>query len=395
MKGWVNRLREYNPSPNKQDATGKALAARATELISVLPLIAMGLLIIGAVYFALTTIGKDEPFYWGNGVSIWPSNLLTSFSILLSVAFYYRIRRLLKECDEKLEQDFGLKDNEHKTDGRRFLSVHTWEHRGKNKDIIDVKGLWRDYLKYGAPSARVWRSSLNTFIFVSFGLTAIMLSGGLPVPARGNGFYFDVFVEVACSVAAVFLIMWIVDAARLFSKFINFLAEDKTSDWPNIDDKKWGWPAEYSNYSAYWMNIQFVAQYTKAMEKFIWYPVPPLLLIGAARSQVFDNWTFSSGLLVSIAILLLYLFSIAFILQYGAKEMRTKAVTRLEQEMRELRGQTETDERKIEQLEKTIAEIKNNKEGAFTPFLQQPMVQALLAFLSGSGGLLVLLDRFF
>ena len=63
--------------------------------------------------------------------------------------------------------------------------------------------------------------------------------------------------------------------------------------------------------------------------------------------------------------------------------------------MRKLRSQAEADEKKIAQIEKMISEIKNNEEGAFTPFLRQPLVQALLAFLSGSGGLVLLLDGFF
>ena len=422
FKGWVDQLQETSSPVNNgqeveqkpanvqadmQEAPAENIAlptrrnwtkAWVTHLIaltSMLPLVMVGLLIIGAIYLALITIGKDEPSYWGNGVSIWPSNLLILIALLLSVEFCKRIRHQLKESDEKLEKDFCLNDGESQPNSQQFLTVHTWEHRNKNASGINVVELWKDYQNYGERSARFWRSALNTFIFMLFGLTAIMLSGGLPVPARGNSFYIDVFLETACVIAVVFLIMWVVDAARLFSKFIMLLAEDKKSDWPNIGDKKWGWLQNYEDYVAYWIDIQFVAQYTKAMEKFIWYPIPPLLLMGTARSSVFDNWTFSAGLLASVAILLLYLFSIAFLLQYGAKEMRTKAVKKLGEELRKLRGQTEIDEKKIAQLEKMIGEIKDNEEGAFTPFLRQPMVQALLAFLSGSGSLVVLLDRFF
>lgn len=402
IKEWLERKHDLNPSsksepksPASRRKIVRTWSGRRAAIFSMVPLVLAGSLVVVSIYLLITKLGADEPFYWGNGVSIWPSNLLTSLSILLSIWFFFRLRRQLEDLDKTLGDYFCLNSPESQPRDVRALAVNAWEHGSSDGTRINVVELWVDYLTYGMRSARLWRTALNTLIFVLFGVTAIMLSGGLPVPARGNSFYIDVIIEIACVIAVVFLIMWIVDVARLFSRFIHLLADDRMSDWPNACAEKWGWPPKYADYSAYWIDVQFVAQYTKSIEKFIWYPVIPLLLIGAARSQVFDNWTFSPGLLVSIAILLLYLFSIAFLLQYGAKEMRTKAVTRLEGETRKLRSQTEPDAKKIEQLERMTSEIKNNMEGAFTPFLQQPMVQALLAFLSGSGGLLLLLDNFF
>lgn len=382
----------------KWKTTWRLIVSWALHTISraaaMLPLFMVGLAIVGGVYLVLFHVGKDEPFYLWNGVSIWPSNLLVFLAIVIALWSYRYGRDQLKRNDQGLEKAFDLEPNVTDKFGKADwpLTVHGWENK-IDGERIQVSRLWRDYQNYGDQSARFARAAINTCIFTLFGLTAVMLSGGLPVPARGNSFYVDVFLEMACVLVVVFLIMWVVDAARIFSRFIEHLAHHKESHWSGECARKWGlgWPREHVMYL---IDLQFVAQYTKGIEKFIWLPIPSLLLAGLARSSFFDNWTFSAGLLLAFGILLLYLFSIAFFLQYGAKRMRAKAIRQLSGELRELRGKG-GEEGEIAKLEKMIGEINGIDDGAFTPFMQQPMVQALLAFLSGSGGLIVLMDSFF
>ncbi len=366
---------------------------RIAALSSVLLLFA----VLACMYFyrKLVSDGNIEPFYWVNGVSIWPSNFLIALAIVISIAFYRHICRQLSELESLLEREFELPSVASLSGTLDPLSIRTWQHRTSGEEPINVRELWSDYKMLGACGARVRRAASKTAIFVLFGITAIMLTGGLAVPSRGITFYLDVALEMASVIAVVFLIMWVVDAERLFSRFIELLAEDRKSDWPDIADDKWGWPEEIEDHVANWIDIRFVAQYTKCTEYFIWYPLLPMILMGAARSPVFDNWTFSSGLIVCIAIVVLHLFSTAFFLQHGAKVMRAKAVKRPEEHLRLLRGGGVKDAHLAGELSRLIAEIRDTEEGAFTPFLNQPMVQALLAFLSGTGGVALLLDRAF
>lgn len=407
---------------------------KKSDLASMTLFVATGMLTIAAAYVFVTVFGRDEPFSWLSGVSIWPSNLLQLLALLISLWALYALNKQLAKTDQQFGEVFlklpktasgGV--NPKLTTSECILAVHKWKVSltvGDKK--LDVNELWQKYVEYGQTKYRNMRAAMGTIFFVLFGFAAIMLSGGQPIPSRGDfSFYTDVTLETLCVFAIVFLIMWVVDAARLISRLIDHLANPEQSKWPCIGQPKWGWPQECNDYASYWLDVKFVAQYTKAMENFIWYPIPPLLLLGAARSSVFDNWTFSPGLLASIIILLIYLFSIAFILQRAARDMRKKAEGKLEDELRNLCGnQVESvqknnipqagdelakenlilreaittmknKEGKITQLEKMIAEIKNNEEGAFTPFLHQPLVQALLTFLGGSGGLIILMERFF
>jgi hypothetical protein len=363
-----------------------------------------GMAVSYLIYKIVTGLGTEEPFSLWNGISTWPSNLLQLFALIASV---WALRTIWKKCakiEEEIEMEF-MTFHETSDATRQAipaskilypLAVNKWEPKVLNSAQLDVTALWSDFKTFGKHKNRYYRAILGTLFFVSFGICAVMLSGGQPVPSRGDAsFYIDVALELSCVFTIVYLIMWVVDAERLVSKFIEHLSIQKQSNWPSIRHPKWGWAKVSDQYVAYWLDVEFVAQYTRVMGQFIWYPIPSLLLLGIAKSIVFDNWIFSPGLLAAITILLVYLFSIAFLLQRTARNLRTKALGKLNKDLRLLRDTVVTDEKEIIHLEKMITEIRNNDEGAFTPFLHQPLVQALLTFLSGTGGAFVLMDRFF
>ncbi len=373
------------------------------DLMSMLLFVAIGVIFVAATYLLVDRLGKEEPFFWASGVSIWPSNLLQLSALILSLLALKGLKERLAKTDDKIGGEFlksdssaGASKHPEVTALECVLAVHKWQPTPTPDDRLDVEKLWERYVEYGQTKYRNMRAAIGTTIFVLFGTAMVMFFGGQPVPSRGNfSFYTDVTLEILCVISTVFLVMWIVDAARLSSRLIDLIATDKPSKWPCINESEWGWPRECNDYVPYWLDVEFVARHTKAMENFIWYPIPPLLLLGLARSTIFDNWTFSPGLLASIIILLVYLFSVAFILQHVAKTMRKKADEKLEKELRKLRGNSTNNEKRIAQLERMAGEVKNNEEGALTPFLRQPMIQALLAFLSGSGGVAILMERFF
>jgi len=390
---WIRK--KYTPTKG----TGFAIECAIMFLF-----VAAGMLMSCFIFEIVTVFGKEEPFSLWNGISIWPSNLLQLFALIASV---WAIRVIWKKCskiEEEMEMEFFTSHEiSHATSQANPasvisypLAVNKWEINALNSPNLDVVSLWSDFKVFGKPKHRIFRVFLGSVFFILFGVFAVMLSGGQPVPSRGDAsFYIDVALEISCVFTTVFLIMWVVDAERLVSKLIEHLSNPKPSNWPSIRHPKWGFAKLFDEYVAYWLDVEFVARYTRVMGQFIWYPIPPLLLLGAAKSSVFDNWTISPGLLASIIILLVYLFSIAFLLQQSARNLRSKALGKLDKDLRVLRGMAVPDEYEIIHLEAMITEIRNNKEGAFTPFLHQPLVQALLTFLSGTGGLFVLMERFF
>ena len=252
--------------------------------------------------------------------------------------------------------------------------------------------LWADYRRKKAVQVRLIRALPGFFWFVAFAYVAILLSGGLPVPARGLfALYADETVSTLSNLAVLFLIMVIVDASRLGDRFIQLL-DSAPSNWPCAAAHAADWGVNEGSI-VYWLDVRFVAELTHTLGKFIWYPMASLFLLVAARNAIFDNSVFSYGLAIALAILLIHLFTCAFWLQRGAIAMRKKAVDALNKQLRVLHS-TNTSEQEISRLKELIADNENITEGAFTPFMQQPPVRAVLLILSGGSGL-PFLDQLF
>jgi hypothetical protein len=186
--------------------------------------------------------------------------------------------------------------------------------------------------------------------------------------------------------------MLVVDASRLCAAFISNLSVAQ-SDWFTWNEESQAKMIHQANqwglekfYTAYWLDVQFVAHRTEVLQKMIWYPMIPLLFLVVARSPIFDDWSHPTALIATMVILVVYLISCSFLLERVAKNMRGKAIAKLGEELRILRGNSTNDPR-IGRLENMIREIESLKRGAFLPVFQQPWVEAALALASGAGGL--------
>lgn len=360
-------------------------------LIASIPII--GLIIIWSYGSA-----NEEPWLWADGVSIWPAEIFRLAALAASILFTLNLRKKTRESTIELVKKYRLFIDKRRSCVPLSLSlrsVYGWEPPRLDDGKVNVKALWEEYRTRNVLSACLTRSSVNLLVFVAFSYVAILLSGGLPIPARGAfAFNVDKIVGTAAGISILLLTMLVVDTARLGDRLIKHLNGDGTpSDWPCAAKfaREWGFTSD--KYVVYWIDVRFVADLTETLGKFIWYPIICLLLMVAARSSVFDDSTFSYGLVTCLAALLLYLFSCAFLLQNGARKMRDKAIGELNRQLRILRGKNMGD-KEIPLLQKMIKEIEGIEKGAFTPFMQQPPVRAILAILGGGSGI-PLLDRFF
>lgn len=358
----------------------------------------------------LIVSSSKEPFLWFEGVSIWPSEILRFIALIACWVLLHDGRQRIAKGDEEIAKEFGLGEKTSATSNgesdkkesrlQYFSSVLKWQN-GKNKTWLStitpqeiyVNKLWEEYRLHGKFKRRICRSLKGFLVFILFAWFAMVLSGGLTIPARGEvAFIIDKLLIVTVALFMLLLTMLVVDAARLCAAFITHLSETQ-SNWEagsnNLSCEmiqranQWGLDGKHT---AYWLDIQFVAQRTVAIQRLIWYPIIPIFLLVIARSPIFDDWSHPIGLEATLAILVAYLISCAFWLERGAKKMRDKATRKLGEELIKLRGVNCLDP-KIARLENMIQEIKEIKEGAFLPLFKQPWVEAILTLASGAGGL--------
>jgi hypothetical protein len=421
VRRWVNHLFRKNENDVLPTAPVRFIHKFSWKRIGVV----LCFLLFAIAIWAMAndpTVNK-EPWLWLEGVSIWPSELLRFVALIASLLLLLDVFQKITKNDEEIAAAFGLREKGWKEQAGPGLittlwhavsslnncsSVLKWQSAKKGRtwlskttlnglegQVINVSRLWESYRRMGERKRRVCRALIGIVPFLIFAWSSIILSGGMSTPARGDfAYYTDKILIGTTGLLMLFLAMLVIDASRLCAAFISHLDETQ-SDWltgsrnPSCSmihlSNQWGLKPAYT---AYWLDTQFVAQRTEVIQRLIWYPVIPVFLLAIARSPVFDDWPHPMGLIATLGILIVYLISCAFLLEYGAKKMRDKASKQLGAELRKLRGSFGSGNNpKIGRLENLIKEIEGLKQGAFLPLFQQPWVEAVLAMSSGAGGL--------
>ena len=351
-----------------------------------------------------------EPFYWLEGVSIWPSQCFRLAAFLFAGGFYFWGKNRLDSMRTEIQQDksdeltaaiFALPEYDADKDPLKdrpcdVLFVGSWT-RDKNCQLehVDTKMLWRKYLSYQykrklkIPGACL-RVIVHGVAFILLARLLVSQNGSLNIPARG-----DFAIEVnqiliwLAVLSTILLTMWVVENARLCERMI-FCLTFKPSLWNKkarnfaIDNKHVA--KECVNE---WLDIQLVVMLTKTMQPLIWGPILCSSLLISARSPAFDDWDTPWGLTVVFALMLLYAMSAEIFLRQGAKTARAKTIENWSREIRILHNQQHgPDEAAIRRITKEIESIKALRTGAFRPWYEWPLLQSF----GGFGSFVILLQ---
>jgi len=129
----------------------------------------------------------------------------------------------------------------------------------------------------------------------------------------------------------------------------------------------------------------FVSKRTKCITTLFYYPFLIIALIVVSRSPLFANYGRNIPDLIAMGVGVLIITVCAVALRWTAEESRAKARRRLNQEIIVARNLNDGGHR-ASQLEMLLRRVEELREGAFSPFSQQPMVRAMLLPLGSFGG---------
>ncbi|MBI5917936.1 MAG: hypothetical protein HY849_00990 [Nitrosomonadales bacterium] len=393
---------------------------RKAEVAVVLLFVVLG---VSAFCLYIKESSYEEPFFWNNGISIWPSEILRGLAILLTAVLFFVAKQKMDRVALEIAPNFGLPVNDLSNKlARRSLSRSAkiaWKiFRGRlqrqvrasqlrrgsppskvERQYVSVTRIWRSYQRQSMSSRIITRETavvvglllLNIFIFVD-------CVGEIHAPVRGEwSTYGNLIISTWAFLVVLGFTAYIGDTLRQFYHFSREL-DRQESVWPiGLENKyiglasKWKLPKDYT---VYWLDVEFIARQTEVIGALVWYPVVGWVLLLTARNRMFDDWGYPVGLLIGFAMIFIWLLHTAFYLQRSANTIREKAIKELTRKLNELRGASgmagggdAKREIKIQQAEAMIAEIRDLKRGAFLPLYQQPWVEALLA-LAGSQALL-------
>lgn len=345
-----------------------------------------------------------EPFFWLEGVSAWPSQLLWILASLSAFSFfiwgYNRISAMqhnLQIPTNQLATTFALPESPSIPCWLKMLFIGSWEQNNPSNTVSPAT-LWQEYLGYSDryKSKRYClvsflRIFIRYLIFLSI-VYAVIQWGGLPnIPIRGeNALLLYLAILVVASTCTFMLTIWVVENARLCGQLITHLSA-QASDW---HQEAQDWAKDTKKVAPEcvneWLDIKLVETLTETIQPLIWGTFVCITLLALARSPAIDDWDMPCGLLMVMVALLVYAFSAEIFLQNGAKRARIKATTSLTYKISAERNKPHPDDVVIKRIETEIDRIAALRKGAFRPWYELPLLQSF----GGVGTFLVAIQYF-
>jgi hypothetical protein len=123
------------------------------------------------------------------------------------------------------------------------------------------------------------------------------------------------------------------------------------------------------------LTIDVIAELTYTVGKLVNYPFMILFLMIVARHPMFDNFELSWPLVLVWGLIAAALLYAAHDLRRSAAKARTKVLVRLRSALSAALAAKQGE--RSEQIRQYITEVEREARGAFRPWLEDPLVQAL------------------
>jgi hypothetical protein len=292
-------------------------------------------------------------------------------------------------------------------------SIWFWRPQVVREGSVDGALVWREYRRLLHNGPRLWRLVVwlaAAVIFLS--AESYLVGGGQPeVPARGLDdralFWSTILAHV---LGTVILLVLVADTTVLTWRFIGILKSGRTI-YPrstvgrfaaelgpelqavaaepiaaDIDARTGAGAAARNSLLDDWIDARLLAQHTAAIGPLIVFPFILVGLLVVARSQLFDNWAISGAVLAGLVCFVLWSIAMAALLNFGAEIARRRAIERMEEDLLWLQGRGDKYKALAERFPTLIDKVRKLRQGAFAPFFEQPLVQAILVPLGGAGG---------
>jgi hypothetical protein len=364
-----------------------------------------------------------EPFFWAQGVSVWPSEIIRIVAIGLSFYFIHKINEIMRTRDieigelffYEIKEDIKKKENSeilkiiisNEFDVISFLGILIkektfidWEKHLLIRDKYSAIDAWKEYLK----EPIILPAILYTLLFFS-ACFCFMYSFGLPQsPIRDHSlFIIDLIITMTAVILFIFLIFYVKNATSRITRLAKKLWGRTVWDKKDLDNfgLYFGKVHQHGGQIGFedWLDIKLIARCTEAIKPLIFYPISILSLLLLSRNRLFDAWIVPWPLLLIYCVSLLIIIYTAMQLRRAAEDTREHSIEHLKTALlraNKCKGEVLSGvkgDSVIAQLEKIIDEANNINQGAFSSFTQQAHVQAILALIASVSSI-KLLDYF-
>jgi len=416
---------------------------------AILTVLVLDALLITA--FLESMSGQGEPFLWAEGISTWPSELVRSAGLLMTLASIFAVLQVNERNLIRLEERFDFKPKDTPTGWSDYLRWRTrWRCRRRamaksalpGQARVDVRRVWQEHRALSSPECCMLRAVLWMLSFWLVGYVMMELLGYPNLPARGQAMArLNQFLILTLVPAFLTLLFMVVELTVRCSQLAKQLdpaprQDDRaacTSLKQNIDRASTGtpqsgedepakqaWPhkavenllprvVDYPNMDPHasgtlaidaYMRAMLLAERSAAVSPLVFHPLVILALLVVARARLFDGWNIPLGLVFVLTASFVVCCIVAWILHRIAERVRAQTIDRLntcllewEQTPSSASPDAESafrSELSDKQIQLLIERMRDLRIGAFRPAWEQPVVAAGLLPLVSAGGMQLL-----
>ncbi len=371
-----------------------------------------------------------EPFAIVSGVSAWPSQLLRTLVVVLFAWFLDEIWCRSAQAVVDIEKKYHLSSPDAPEAGTPSgWTTRIWEALKVwfvwRPDVllsdgrVDGAKLWHEYRLLMDNRTRALRVVTWAVLTIGLFFACAWLINQLTddvqpeIPARGftdRGLFWSTVMVSAGAV--IFLLVMVGDVTILTSRFVAILKRGRTiyrletierfaAELGPLREKQArtliaGPPSERLDGTVHrpncntllddWIDARLLAEHTAAIGRLIVFPFILVALLVVARSQLLDNWYVGGAVLAGLVFYVLWAIAMAALLNHDAEQARQKALRGMEADLRWLKGAGPDFDKLADGFPDLIEQIRKLRDGAFAPFFEQSLVQAILVPLGGAGG---------
>jgi len=373
-------------------AAGATFAALAATIYALWPFVAD----------VLTDDG--QPITLLEGTSVWPTVFLRAATLVLCIWLIADGWRRLDQNLEKIMGELRVVETRHSLRAEqaeiarqsspwiKFTSSFWYRlpadghaTRGNGEPSSDsIFRFWREYIYQGRVTARLHRILAGVLGMGVLWLILAFVFGNPHPPTRGAvSLWAYRSVTFLLLFATLFLIFFVADATWFCWRVVK-ACRSQVNVWPpstlELFSKRLGLP-EHALYD--WADLVFLSKRTKLITTLIYYPFLIIALLVVSRSTLFANYGANIPDLVTMGVGVLIVSGCAVALRWSAETSRAKARRGLQSKIVAAR---KLNDGSAGQLEMLLHQIDDLRDGAFSPFSQQPLVRAMLLPLGTFGG---------
>jgi hypothetical protein len=368
-------------------------------LFSVISTVTFGVILIAWPPLAGFLTWEGQPMLWLEGIGVWPTVVLRGATLVLCVLLTYHAFVALNQNMKRISKEMLIADKWDTVAQDRKHAGHLWLKDASRSFYIPAQDIgpagkgdffWQKYVFQGYLSSRLIRVGAGVIIMLGLWLILHSIFGNSPAPARGAiSYWLYRAVTLFLVIAILFLIFFVADATFLCWRAIRELGGDGNM-WPDktLDDfcHRLGLLKEDLDD---WIDLTFIAKRTTYITWLIYIPFFIIALLVFSRSQLFANFGPSIPDLITMSVAVLILIGCAVALRSAAEDSRKQALKRLHEKII-LAKKSANGTRRADQLSTLCQWIEDLRDGAFSPFSQQPLIRALLLPLGSFGGVALL-----